>query len=388
LFEALRKKYPKTVNPLTQNWRSSAQLMEWVNAVGTGLFGGAYTLLEPKANIKSKLTPLEAVEAPKHVKSNVARASWTAVRIKELLDDPGTKVWDRGAEAARRIRGGDVAVLCPTNALVETYAQVLRTLGILTRIEKGGWYGSPEVQIACHALAYLADADDRHAALYLSVTELGSHTLDSALKSIRADKLLSDPVLKVLEPLREGVQEKTVETLVSDVINALDLYGRAALWPDGAQARANLLRLQAEAGEFREATRQVLLAGGYYGTGLKTFLSWLAARKDVSDSQPQPRVIDENAVTVTTWHTPRGSSGRLLRSAGSTRRSNPASPRSRWNTTISPTCPRSCRRPGSKLLPPSPPRRPTTPSGRRSSRASRRRRNGSSTWRSPGHGRR
>jgi ATP-dependent exoDNAse (exonuclease V) beta subunit len=111
LFEALRKKYPKTVNPLTQNWRSSAQLMEWVNAVGKGLFGGAYTHLEPKAKIKSTLTSLEAVEAPKHVKSNVARASWTAVRIRENVcasfEDAGDPDPDREGRVVRLPRGAD-----------------------------------------------------------------------------------------------------------------------------------------------------------------------------------------------------------------------------------------------------------------------------------------
>lgn len=306
LFEALRKEHPEASHPLTGNWRSSAPLMEWVNAVGTGLFGDGYTPLEPKARVTSSLASLEAIEAPSHIRSNRARASWTAVRIGQLLADREARVWDRDAGAARPIRGGDVAVLCPTNAMVETYAQVLRRLGILTRIEKGGWYGSPEVRIACHALAWLSDADDRHAGLYLAVTELGSHTLESALRSFRAGEPLSDPVLDLLEPLRGGAREKTVETLLSDVIAALDLYGNAALWPDGAQARANLLRLQAEGERFRDATRQVLLAGGYYGTGPKTFLSWLAARAELDDSQPQLRVVDEDAVTVTTWHSAKG----------------------------------------------------------------------------------
>ncbi|GAB4370641.1 MAG: UvrD-helicase domain-containing protein [Deltaproteobacteria bacterium] len=306
LFEALTRRHPKAAKPLAANWRSSRKLMEWVNAVGAGLFGAAYTPLEPKARIDSALAPLEAIEAPKHIRSNEARASWTAVRIRELLDDRAAKVCDRESGAARRIRGGDVAVLCPTNALVDTYAGVLRGLGIRTRIEKERWYDSPEVQIVRHALAWLADADDRHAALFLAVTELGSLTLESALKEIRAGRTLSDPVLDLLEPLREGAREKTVDTLVAEVIAALDLHGRVAVWPDGAQARANLLRLQAEAGEFRDATRQVLLAGGYFGTGPKTFLSWLAARAEDDDSQPQPRVVDEDAVTVTTWHGAKG----------------------------------------------------------------------------------
>lgn len=306
LFGQLEKQHSKACDPLTANWRASAPLMEWVNVVGQGLFGDGYTSLTPKADFKSALSPLEVVHAPKHIRANAARASWTAVRLKELLDDRKCKVWDKAAGASRGIRGGDIAVLCPTHALVETYADVLGALCIRTRIEEDGWFTSPAVQILSHSLAYLADADDRHAALYLAVTELGSLTLESALGTLRRGDALRDPVLDLLDPLRAGATQKTVETLVSETIGALDIYGKVATWPDAARARANALRFQEEAREFREANRQVLLAGGYYGTGVKTFLAWLAARAAENDAQPEPRVVDEDAVTVTTWHSAKG----------------------------------------------------------------------------------
>ncbi|HEX7548546.1 MAG TPA: UvrD-helicase domain-containing protein, partial [Candidatus Methylomirabilis sp.] len=306
LFEQLEKQYPKAREPLTFNWRASGPLMEWVNGVGEGLFGVAYTRLTPKADFKSTLDPLEVVDAPKYIRSGYKRASWTAVRIKALLEDRKSKVWDKYAKVSRRIRGGDIALLCPTRKLVDLYAEVLRALGIRTRIEQDGWYGSGEVQILLHALEYIADADDRHAALYLAVTELGNQPLESALGSLRRGESLTDPLLELLDPVRAAAEDKTIETLVSEVIVALDLYGKAALWPDAAQARANILRFEAEAREFREVNRQVLLAGGYYGSGIKTFLSWLAARMEENDAQPDPRVVDEDAVTVTTWHSSKG----------------------------------------------------------------------------------
>ena len=170
LFEQLEKQYPKAREPLTFNWRASGPLMEWVNAVGEGLFGAEYTRLTPKADFKSVLDPLEVVDAPKHIRKNRARASWTGVRIKALLDDKKCKVWDKVSKSSRRLRGGDIAVLCPTHVLVESYAEVLRALGIRTRVEQDGWFGSPAVQVVCHALAYVADVEDRHAALYLAVT--------------------------------------------------------------------------------------------------------------------------------------------------------------------------------------------------------------------------
>ncbi len=312
LFRELERKNPGACEPLTANWRASARLMEWVNEVGKGLFGERYARLAPKADFKSALAPLEVVEAPKYIKKTRDRASWTAVRVKQLLDDGKCMVWDKAAKRPRRIRGGDVALLCPTHALVDEYAEVLRALGIRTRIRRDGWLGAPEVQLLYHALACLADPADRHAALYLAVTELGSRSLEEALGVLRRGEVLTDPVLDLLEPLRAGAAEKTVDALAADAIDALDLYGRVALWPDAAQARANLLKFQDEAREFGEANRQVLLAGGYYGTGIKTFLAWLSAkvekadREEKADRQPEPRVLDEDAVTVTTWHGSKG----------------------------------------------------------------------------------
>jgi ATP-dependent exoDNAse (exonuclease V) beta subunit len=326
LFGQLERQYPKACDPLTANWRSSAPLMEWVNAVGDGLFGKGYTRLAPKAEFKSAMVPLEVVDAPKFIRSNRARASWTAVRLKALLEDKKCKVWDKLVKASRRIRGGDIAVLCPTHDLVAAYADTFRSLGVRTRVKQDRWHESPVVRILCHALAYIADIDDRHAALYLAVTELGSNSFEAALSTLRAGERLKDPVLERLEPLRSGASEKTIDALVGDVIEAVDLYGRIAQWPDSAQARANALRFQAEAGEFREANRQVLLAGGYYGNGVKTFLAWLSARVEEKNAQPEPRVVDEDAVTVTTWHGAKGLEWPVVAVCGMNREIKPRLP--------------------------------------------------------------
>lgn len=332
LFRELERQNPGACEPLTANWRASAPLMEWVNEVGERLFGERYARLAPKADFRSALAPLEVVLAPKHIRTTRDRASWTAVRVKQLLDDGRCMVWDKAAKRPRGIRGGDVALLCPTHALVDEYAEVLRALGVRTRIRRDGWLGTAEVRLLCHALAYLADPADRHAALYLAVTELGSRSLEEGLDMLRRGELLTDPVLDLLEPLRAEASVKTVDTLAAGVIDALDLYGRVAAWPDGAQARANLLKFQDEAREFGEANRQLLLAGGYYGTGIKTFLAWLSAkvekadREEKADRQPEPRVLDEDAVTVTTWHGSKGLEWPVVAVCGTHRKVEPRLP--------------------------------------------------------------
>ena len=158
------------------------------------------------------------------------------------------------------------------------------------------------------ALSYVANPGDRHAALSLAVTELGSLTLQQGLEQLMEQGRIEDPVLGRLDALAAGVAERTIYALVADTIAALGLFDRIATWPGGEQQRANLLRLLAEAGEFMDANREALAFGGYHGAGIQTFLAWLAARVELKDGdkQPEPRVLDEDAVVLSTWHSAKG----------------------------------------------------------------------------------
>jgi ATP-dependent exoDNAse (exonuclease V) beta subunit len=225
-----------------------------------------------------------------------------------LIDDPEQRIEDRRTGNARRPRGGDIAVLCPTHGMIAEYADVLRAQGLTVRVQADGWYTSRVVEIARNALAYLANPADRHAALYLAVTELGSLDLADALRQLMDTGRCAEPLLGKLDQLAAGVAERTVYALVADTLAALGLFDAVAHWPDGEQARANLLRLLAEAGEFMDANREALAHGGFHGAGIQTFLAWLAARVELKDGdrQPEPRVLDEDAIVLTTWHSSKG----------------------------------------------------------------------------------
>jgi ATP-dependent exoDNAse (exonuclease V) beta subunit len=312
LFEALGEQHSEAVSPLEANWRSQPPLMDFINAVGADLFGEDYDLLEAKGN-KSTLEPLELVVFADKAKHD-ARAWYTGERLAALLADPGQHVTDKRSGKQRILKGRDIAVLCPTNKLAVTYAEGLRRHGLKVRLPEDGWLASRIVQIAWHALSYVANPADRHAALYLAVTELGSLDLEGGLLQLLENGCVEEPMLAVLERVAAESSDATVDTLAAATIEALGLYDVVATWPDAAQARANLLKLQAEARAFLSAEREALARGGYYGTGLPTFLAWLAARieragqdaKDKSDRQPAPRVHDEDAIEVVTWHSAKG----------------------------------------------------------------------------------
>lgn len=305
LLAELQQQHTDAVSPLECNWRSHPRLMSWINELGTGLFGDGYTRLQAKADFPSTLSPLELIEFTATSKNDY-RAEHTVTRIKALLDDPDALIWDKALRQSRRIRGGDVAILCPTNPRLMAYANALRQLGIRARIDTDGWFDSRIIQLTYHALCYVADPSDRHAALYLSVTELGIETLQSAVVTMIAGGEPESDLLELLKPLRCGCVDKLPATLLAEVIAALDLYGCLANWPDGEQARANLLRFEAEGREFVSANRDALAASGFYGSDLKTFLAWVKDRAEREDAQPEPRVCDEDAVQLMTWHRSKG----------------------------------------------------------------------------------
>jgi ATP-dependent helicase/nuclease subunit A len=206
--------------------------------------------------------------------------------------------------------------------MLADYADTLRALGLAVRLQADGWYTSRAVEIARAALAYVANPADRHAALYLAVTELGSLTLRAGLEQLMQAGRITEPLLERLDALAAGSVERTVYAIVADTLAALELFDAVAQWPDGDQARANLLRLLAAAGEFMDANREALAHGGFHGSGVQTFLAWLAVaveRKE-GDRQAEARVLDEDAIELTTWHAAKGREWPWSPWPGSTRR--------------------------------------------------------------------
>ena len=53
---------------------------------------------------------------------------------------------------------------------------------------------SREVQLAYYGLSFVADPQDRHAALYLAVTEMGEDDLTSAVRTLLKGEELSLPL--------------------------------------------------------------------------------------------------------------------------------------------------------------------------------------------------
>lgn len=304
LLERLCELNRAATSPLACNYRSSSQLMAWINMVGSGLFS-TYQPLEPKAQFQSQLVPVEVIDASKNL-SPKAWASYVAARITALMDDASQLVYDAGLQKHRRLRGSDFAIIARSNLRMNPYADALRTSGIRCLLEDACWFGSREVQLAWYALSYVADPGDRHAAICLSVTELGQSSLEDALAALSQGVLPEDPLLALLDEVAATKGERSVTAVLSQVMHELDLYGVVAAWPGARQARANLLRLQEECRQFMDANREAMASGGYYGSDIKTFQAWLKGRVERNNDQPPEVVVDDNAVQIMTWHKAKG----------------------------------------------------------------------------------
>ena len=308
LLEALQNQYPHTCKPLTGNWRSTPTLMKWINAMGEALFGSGYTPLAAQADYPSTIAPLEVLRFNKRARQTHTQVRATARHIRDLLAAGTTQIYDRHSGRQRQLRGGDLAVLCPTNSRLELFASELRHLGLTSRIAQGGWFESRVVQLMYHALDYVANPADRHAALYMSVTELGNLPLETALQQMITEQLPDAAVITTLQSIAQEQEDLAVPVILERIIDKLSLYEHIATWPDAEQARANLMRLQHEATTFHTTDPAALASVGFFGSGIKTFLSWLGAlvEQEENNRQPEARTSDDEAIELVTWHSSKG----------------------------------------------------------------------------------
>ena len=305
LMQVLQQQKGVQVKPLTGNWRTQKPLLDWINAMGSSLFGDDYIELEAKTRFQSKLLPLEIIEQQAKSKETT-HYFYTALRIKTLLTSSNTQIYDKKTGQHRPIKGSDIAVLHPRSKGLERMASALRELGVAVRKEEDGWFGSAIVQLLYYALSYVADPTDRHAALYLVTSECGSLQLQQALQCCLDKQALNDPILEHLQSISEHRKQKTVTTLLHDIIARLNIYDLIACWSDGKQARANVIRLIAEAEKFANANTNTLNSAGIYGNDLKSFLVWLTLLAEQNDAQPHAQAVSENAVHLVTWHSAKG----------------------------------------------------------------------------------
>jgi ATP-dependent helicase/nuclease subunit A len=313
LMESLLNHPDTKRDTLTANWRTQPSLMPFVNKVGKALFDDGYDDLKPNGS-EGYQVPLEVIEHPKPPKGNGSskieyRSLKVAKHIHDLINDPNQFVKDRYTGEKRRLVASDIAILCPRHDDNSNYAEALRQYGIKTKIPENGWIESRVVQLVLYALDFVANPSDKHAQLYLTATELDKKELACALEELVTNGNLSSDLLNGLKEVSKRHIGATVDTLVSEVISQLDLYGLVSHWDEADKHRADLLRLEGEAKSFVNSNPESLASGGFYGSDVKTFLAWIRSQVQIEkDANRRPDLggSQSDTVELSTWHSSKG----------------------------------------------------------------------------------
>ncbi len=299
------------VSPLTNNYRSAATIMKFVNALGPKLFGAEEFQALTPIRKDASLNPLSILDVNTSRKAGGDKARpehCVADHVSSLLANRTAKVIDRHTDRERPIEPRDVAILCQTNSACATYAAALRKHGISVRVNQTGWWLSKPIQAAIHALAYGCDPSDRHAALCAATLGPASLALEQTLKGLVDGNDIADVHLEPLAALTPQLVGAPADEAVRLVLKAGGFWDWCDRLDDPLEARADLLRLEAEAEAFVSSHRDMRAASGFHGTDARVFIGWLQSlveEKD-QDRRPNPFGKTSEGVELVTWHASKG----------------------------------------------------------------------------------
>jgi ATP-dependent helicase/nuclease subunit A len=298
---------------LGKSWRSRPGLVSLTSA----LFEKAFA----RYGLDAKRVHLEAAEVSEpeglgqfierwrfsyQARESMAKnAECIAAGVEDLLGDPDTRVRTGKGEPARRIRPGDVAVLCRTNKECLQVSRALQSAGIRAAIPRVGLLGTLEALVTVAGLRLWIDPEDRLADAILS--RLLDHPRDpQAWLSIvlEADQDESAIACQAAENVRRARESDPLAGPISAfdrVIEALSVPDKCVAWGDAGERLANLDALRGHAVGYLASRGEL---GGDQGTvaGLLAWFEELAA----GELDARATVTGPEAVVVTTWHKSKG----------------------------------------------------------------------------------
>ena len=317
---------------ITQNFRTTPSIVEWVNGAFDGVFA-----LDAEEGRQPRYERVEAYRPPsddprvsvllgrqyaaRAGESETARrdeAAALAALLVEMQQPDGGRwaVQDRDAptrelETLRAPRWGDIAVLVRQTTGLETYEQALRDAGVPYRVDGGKTYFArrevADALLCLRAADDPADAPALYGALHstyfgFSDADLFLFWSDGGVFDLFAPEQPTghaavSEAMAVLRRLHGERGAREPHELVAELVR---LTGAApflaATGPGAPQAIANLEKLIERARAFAEAG----------GGGLTAFLAWTAEASDAAGEQESQVDDDDDVVRIVTIHKAKG----------------------------------------------------------------------------------
>ena len=300
---------PENFEILTQSYRSRPGLVALTNALFAEAFQsvgipGNRVILQPVRKEVGQACPLHTWWL--QAKNINEETGALAVAVGNMIARAGDfQVLDKATKQLRSLQGGDLAILCRTNARCSQVAEALESHGVRATLPRSGLLARPECILALACLRYLVDANDS-----LAVAEILHFSEDPSnprqwfsnwLTQQDPPPWKSHPIIRNLEAEREKLLHLTPSEALQLAIRAGTVSDRVVLWGDGPPRLANLEMLRSLALKYEE--RCLIARSAGTPAGLVTFLA-NEVKKSELDKQAEGH--DEHSVQVLTYHRAKG----------------------------------------------------------------------------------
>lgn len=289
---------------LRRSFRTRPQLADFVNAaiapnmLRVGM-AEEEICFEGCARTEDPAFPAALSFLPMTGKRKDERTAMLASRIAGLLADPaGWPVTERSG-ATRGARGGDVAVLCRSNAQVSDLAAALAAHGVRVAVERSGLLDQPEIEFALSAFRWIADGSDTLALAELARLGTDGEGWFAAVfeADARAGLVAQLPFAEALSAIRERAPQLTPAEVLDALLHADTVLDTILRWGEAEQRLQNLEALRGLVEGYQEEQRAERQAATLAGA-----CAWIADRDDAR----QPESTHPDAVNIMTYHGAKG----------------------------------------------------------------------------------
>ena len=305
------------------SWRSRADLVHAVNAIFVKAFPDLPTeqiALKPAPpKVKAK-EPFELDNALIHWHfqkdtpgKRMPGKPWTenciAENIKTEILEKGVYFQPKGSDEVRKIRAGDIAVLCRSNHECLSMAESLHRAGLKAAIARNGLLKTAEARLILACLKFVLNQADS-----LSIAEILLLASKKDIETIIENRIefletrtskydnwaTEDAFIQSLHDLRKEVLELSSTEILNLVIESLDLRRIIANWGNLEQRFANVDAIRQYAIKYEEGCNRLHTAASLGG-----FLLWLTDL-EANGIDNQGSGAGADAVNVLTYHKSKG----------------------------------------------------------------------------------
>jgi|ERR1035437_3943337 ATP-dependent exoDNAse (exonuclease V) beta subunit len=321
--EALGKPDPKDI--LQTSYRSRPELVEIVNDLFLSAFKNTDKILSKEQIVlKPDRTENKQLKAsfqlwgfqwqPSSGKwdSNEKYQGHLAARVAEFLsEEPLIEV--RETKSVRRIKPGDISILCRTNKNCTGIANALRNQGLQAVVSNAGLNLTAEWRFLKACLHLLVDEKDSLSKFEIEFLTRADHDISALLvdrllflKAVgddpeRKKKWLNDhPIIQWINKHRKSLLSESISGIIRLMYAGLDFNNQVMKWGNSAQRHTNLQQILNYSVEFEDYCLKMALLPNVHG-----FLSWFDALSD-NEQDKRGLITNEFSVNVLTYHAAKG----------------------------------------------------------------------------------